>query len=472
MAQEAHQEFRWYEGLAMAISMLGIQIYSELINQWGQYFYSPEEGTGRVIYVAIGFVAGIFVLGTVWDGVANPIAGACSDMMKSQPGRWRFPRIRGRRRPFIFWGAVGMLFTFNAFWFPPVAQTSLVNMFYGAFMLCAHNTLFAMVSVPLLALGPEIARSGAARVRLGAWCAVGMILGLALANAAPGIIITMMGEQGDPWAYRKTAAIFSVIATASLLLPVLLVRERFDSAHANEVADFWSGLRDALKNRPFLIYTLAYFLFSAGFLAVQRVLPYWATVGLGGSEDTVTLLLLPFLATALITAPLVILLCRHLHIKWVTFIAFMIITTGLPMMYFIGTGNASQNTKIIFGALLFAYTGIGQGIMYVVQQPMIGEIVDYDEQRFGQRREALFNGLANICWKISMAVSILIGTQSMAWLGNSVERPLGIYIVGPISGIFGLLGAIAILYYPRLHVTRETPPPLKSARRDNPPRAK
>lgn len=458
MTQEAHQEFSLREGLAMAISMLGIQIYSELINQWGQYFYSPEEGTGRVIYVAIGFVAGIFVLGTVWDGVANPIAGAWSDMMKSEPGRWRIPRIRGRRRPFIFWGAAGMLFTFNGFWFPPVGHTSLTNMFFGAFMLCAHNTLFAMVSVPLLALGPEIARSGAARVKLGAFCAVGMILGLALANAAPGIIITLMGEEGDPWAYRKTAAVFSVIATASLLLPVFLVRERFDGTHEHEAADFWSGFRDALANKPFLIYTFAYFLFTAGFLAVQRVLPYWATVGLGGSEDTVTLLLLPFLATALITAPLVIVLCRYVHIKWVTFLSFMIITTGLPTMYFIGVGGASQHTKLLLGALLFAYTGVGQGIMYVVQQPMIGEIVDYDEQRFGQRREALFNGLANICWKISMAVSILIGTQSMAWFGNSVDRPMGIYIVGPISGVFGLLGAIAILYYPRLHVTREEAP--------------
>lgn len=455
MHDETHREFRWYEGLAMAVSMLGIQIYSELINQWGQYFYSPELGAGRVVYVAIGLVGGIFILGTVWDGIANPIAGAWSDMTRPEPGRLRLPRIRGRRRPFIFWGAVGMLLTFNAFWYPPVPSESVLNLVYGAFILCAHNTLFAMVSVPLLALGPEIARSNAARVKLGAWCAVGMIVGLALANAAPGMLISILGEEGDPWAYRKCAAIFSVVGSASLLVAVAVVRERFDAAHEHIAANFWGGFADALANRPFVIYTVAYFFFTAGFLAVQRVLPYWASVGLGGNEDTVTLLLLPFLVTALISAPLVILLNRVLHIKWVTFIGFMIITTGLPTMYFIGHADATQQNKLLMGALLFAYTGIGQGIMYVVQQPMIGEIVDYDEKLFGQRREALFNGLANICWKFSMAVSILVGSQSMAWLGNSVERPLGIYIVGPIAGVFGLIGAGIILLYPRLHVTRE-----------------
>ncbi len=472
MEPKEHREFTFVEGLAMGLSMLGIQIYSELINQWGQYFYSPELGTGRIVYVAIGFVGAIFILGTVWDGIANPVAGAWSDMVKPTPGRWRIPRINGRRRPFIFWGAVGMLLTFNLFWFPPMTPptptpdnshavqhailvSQWINLAFGALVLCAHNTLFALVSVPLLALGPEIARSNAARVKLGTFCAIGMIFGLALANALPGEIITRMGEPGDPWAYRKTAAIFSVIATAALLLPVLLIRERFDGKTEHIATKFWQGFRDALANRPFVIYTVAYFFFTAGFLAVQRVLPYWVSVGLGKDEDAVTMLLLPFLVTALISAPLVNIVCKYLHIKWVTFIAFMIITTGLPTMYFIGAADLPSDTKFLLGAMLFAYTGIGQGIMYVVQQPMIGEIIDYDEKLFGQRREALFNGLANICWKFSMAVSILVATQSMNWLGNSTASPLGIYIVGPIAGIFGLVGALIVIAYPVMHVTRE-----------------
>ena len=69
-AASEHREFTWGEGLAIGTSMLGIQIYSELINQWGTYFYSPELGTGRIVYVAVGLAAGIFILGTVWDGMA------------------------------------------------------------------------------------------------------------------------------------------------------------------------------------------------------------------------------------------------------------------------------------------------------------------------------------------------------------------------------------------------------------------
>jgi Na+/melibiose symporter-like transporter len=89
---------------------------------------------------------------------------------------------------------------------------------------------------------------------------------------------------------------------------------------------------------------------------------------------------------------------------------------------------------------------------------MMGEIIDYDETKSGQRREALYNGLSGFAWKASMGGSIFIATQSMSAWGNSLENPAGVLMVGPIAGIFGVMGLIAILFYPVLHVTREQPP--------------
>jgi GPH family glycoside/pentoside/hexuronide:cation symporter len=448
-------EFTALEGLAVLLAAIAIQICSETINQWGLYFYSPSEGGGRTIYVSIGIVGMIFVVATLWDAITDPLIGAWSDITRSRPGLARLVPVHGRRRPFIFWGSIALTFTSIAFWYPPVAAESPVNFWYGTVLLCLHWTFFTVTTVPLLALSPEIARSEAARVRLGVWFAVGMVLGLAVANALSGALVTLLdtaseGGATSPAGYRRLAAVYALVSLGLFQFYVWVVRERYDSGTAVHAhVPLLSGLRHAARNVPFLLYFVAFFLFSAGFLATQRALPYWAELGLSGNEGTVTILLGPFLLTCLASYAVIPWFARRLHVKWMMFAALAIISTGLPMTYPIAMLDVAPGLKVALGAALFAYCGIGQGIMYVMTTPMIGEIIDHDERCLsGRRQEALYNGLSGVAWKASMGVSIVLATQSMTWWGNSADNPLGVYLVGPIAGLCGLAGCAAMLFYP------------------------
>lgn len=684
-AGEHVREFTWVEGLAFALAYIGIQLNSETFNQWGTYFYSPTEGTGRIIYVPIHLVWVIFVVATIWDALTDPYVGGLSDKTPSEPGRWRFPRISGRRRPYIFWGSILMMFTFVGAWYPPVAGTSYWNLAFGTFMLCAHFLMFTITTVPILALGPEVARSQSARVKLGIWIGVGFIFGLAIANALTGELVTRLdparveesltvestsssdallaglpddlqsqldqealtvGQDGtlvftgqnlatieqyfritaieaaipadlsyphsidtahpiygtvilegvtlgdqeqegikarlretltplvareiaiegnalvfsgpilgafspeetlavaeerlaspaerrpdglvvaieaakaetarqalaegmarllvderlafqprddgtklivlpallqiftteqlrtafatvtdgaadlsvhhvtavtSPEGYRRVAMLYAVISLLLFQLPVWLVRERFTPVTEHRLETPWlTAMRQAFTNRPFVCYFIGFFMFSAGFLAVQRVLAYWAEVGLGGDEGMVTVLLIPYLIVALATLPLMPAVARWIGAKWMMVAALFILSSSLPAMYVIGVADWAQQVKIIAGGALFGYAGIGQSIIYVMITPLMGEIIDYDERETGERREALYNGLSGVAWKASMAFSILIATQSMSIWGNSVTEPLGIYLVGPIAGVCGLIGLVAMLFYPKL----------------------
>ena len=100
------REFTWVEGLAICLGMIGVQLGSEVLNQWGLYFYSPSEGVGRTVYVAVGSVWVIFLVGTLWDAVTDPLVGVWSDNTRTRPGWLRLIPLRGRRRPFIFWGSI------------------------------------------------------------------------------------------------------------------------------------------------------------------------------------------------------------------------------------------------------------------------------------------------------------------------------------------------------------------------------
>jgi glycoside/pentoside/hexuronide:cation symporter, GPH family len=454
------REYTWVEGLAICLGMIGVQLSTQVINQWGTYFYSPPEGTGRTVYIPVALAGIIFIIGTIWDSITDPVIGMWSDRTNTRPGFLRIFPIRGRRRPFIFWGSFFMIFTSIFFWFPPFGQDDIRNFYYGTALLCLHWMVFTITVVPLTSLGPEIARSEKARVSLGIWTSIGMIVGLALAIVLPGEMITWLdparaGGEFSAAGYRSVAAIFAIASFILLQIPVWFIRERYDSElYEGEHAAWRRGLTDAARNYPFVIYCLAFFFFNVGFLAAQNGLPYFAELGLGGDEGTVTLLMIPFVVTCILFYAVVPALTKRLHTKWMTFLAFLLITAGLPAMYIIAKADMETGTKILLGGMLFGWCGIAQSIMYVMMVPMLGEIIDYDELRSGQRREALYNGLHGLVLKIAIAGAILLSTQTMSRLGNSAANPDGVYLIGPFAGIFTFLGMIAILFYPIMDIAR------------------
>ncbi|HUW62878.1 MAG TPA: MFS transporter [Candidatus Bathyarchaeia archaeon] len=467
-----NREYRLIEGVALFLACIAIQINSEVLAQWGFYFYSPAANTGQTIYVAVGLAGAIFILGLLTDAVSDPIIGLWSDKTRTRPSWRRIVPISGRRRPFIFWGSIGLTFTGIAFWFPPVDGTSAANFVYASVIICLHSAFFfTIVAIPFNALGPELARSDEARVRLGNWIAGGMIVGLAVAVVLPGILIEVLDpvkqtagavvQQAGPVAedappvasprgYQRMAIVFSLISLVLFQFMVWAVRERYDSDRVPNPTPSIQVLFQTVSNRLFLRYAAVFFLFNIGLLGVQRVLPHWVRIGLNGSPKMVSMLMAPFIVMALVALSFMPALSKRVPIKWLFFTSLTIMAIGLPFMYPIAVMDVSTNTKIAMGVVLFGFCGIGQGMLYVLLTPLIGQIIDLDEARTGERREAAYQALHGLNWKASQALAVFVAAQSMSLLGNSVEHPLGVFILGPLAGVFGLIGMAICWTYPVL----------------------
>ncbi|MBI2425794.1 MAG: MFS transporter [Candidatus Hydrogenedentes bacterium] len=475
---EDTREFRWYEGFALCIGMIGIQISSEVIAQWGNYFYTPTEGVGRTLYITAIMATVVFAFGRITDAITDPLIGIWSDNTRTVPSRWRFPRIAGRRRPFIFWGSILMTFTGIAFWFPPVQGTSYLNFLYALLLMSLHWGVFTVAMIPLNALGPEIARSKKARAQIGTWVGIGMVFGMAVAGIIPPVLIQafrpadLPPETFSPVGYQKAATVLAFVSLACFQFPVWLIRERFDSTAASgSHATPLNQVKHALRNRAFVSYFFAFFFMTIGYLALQNALPYWAELGLGGNEGYVTFLLLPFILTAMLTMPFYAVIAPHVHIKWQMALAIGIITLVMPLTYvaavwqpvYTGTPGAALSQwmallgaddpvsaiKTAWGAALFGFCGIGQGLLYAILVPALGEIIDYDAAQTGERKEALFLGLHGVAWKASQTLSIALFNLLVHFLGKSPSEPWGVFYTGPVAGVFGLLGFIAIMFFPR-----------------------
>ena len=466
------KEFTRLEGLAFCLSAIGVQLSTEFIAQWGPYFYSPTEGGGRTVYVGIALILPMFVAGRLTDAITDPLVGVWSDKTRPRPGGLRLFPIHGRRRPFIFWGSVLMTFTAIGFWYPPLARPSYINFLFGTLMLSLHLTFLTICLVPLLALAPEIARSTAARVKLGQWFAVGMIVGLAMAAVLPGILLTTLDPARhaaeaagaaptfSPVGYQRTAILFALLSLAAFQFVVWAVKERFHETPSQEIPlSVRAVARDmgsTLSNSVFVKYVAAFSLFSVGYLATQRVLPNWAETGLGGDESTVTLMMLPFIVSALLTAFFVMpVLARFMPAKWQLFISFAIIVAVLPLTYPIAKLDVEPTTKFMLGGGLFLICGVAQGMQYVLYTPLLGEIIDLDEKQTGHRREGAYNGMSGVAFKAGQAGSIALSNYCMSTFGNSVANPTGILLVGPVAGAVALLGLLVVWRYP---VLQQNPP--------------
>ena len=465
MTNDRPHEFSHLEGFAFLVAMIGVQLASELFAQWGTYFYSPSVETGRTVYVSIAVVAYIFMAGRLIDLFTDPLIGVWSDRLRFHPTRWRMVPLAGRRRPFIFWGSILMTFTGIGFWFPPVEGESSLNFAYGAVLMSLHWTTYTLAYIPILALAPEIARSHEGRVKLGTWIGVGMIVGLLCAALLPGVLITVFdparqsSDSGTPQfsavGYQRVAVVFAIVTLACFQFFVWLVKERDLADQAPSQTPATRELLRTFQTPIFRHYFVIFFCFYLGTLANQRAIPYWTELGLGGDEGTVSLLGIPFALTCLIGALSCPWLCRRFELKWLVVVALGCMTVGMPLMYVIATLEAGFSTKLAWGMGIYALKGLGLGMMYVLVTPLIGEIIDLAEQRFGERRDAVFNAMHAVMVKFAQVIGIWVAVTLMGRYGNSVSQPTGAFLVAPISSVFCFIAMAAACFYPVVHSVRD-----------------
>jgi len=221
--------------------------------------------------------AGILgALPRLFDAVSDPIMGFISDNTKS---RW------GRRRPYIFVGAIlsGILFALSWQMYPENSQ--LYNFWYFltlSILFLAGNTMFA---TPLVGLGYEMTPDYNERTRLMAYAnTMGQIAWM--------IVPWFWVIIADPNVYasqdvgvREMSIYVGFICIVLGILPAIFCKGIDDSKMKNRkeinfstlaknVVDLWEGIKMAFKNKPFVKLCGATFLVFNGFQMVAAFSVY------------------------------------------------------------------------------------------------------------------------------------------------------------------------------------------------------
>ncbi len=412
----------------------GFSLVDRVLITWLFYYYitSPLEGVEALMPP---FAFGVIMfLGRAIDAVADPIIARWSD---NYSGRM------GRRMPFMFFSGIAYVAVFVLLFYPPVAETSILNSVYLAVLLGLYFSLFTAYVGPYLALLPELARSTQDRVDLATFRAVFMLLGIGIALIGSGILIGMFDFHGMVW-------IMAALGLVLLYLPFAIKEKDYADSEPATLGLF-EALKTTYQNKPFLIYLVGNVTFWLGFNIITLNLPLYVTVLLKGTEEQTSIYFGIAFGVALLFFPVINIVSKRVGLKPVMMFALIAFMVLLPLFYFMGQPLFGL-TPELFGYIILGLVGLPVGVILIVPDAIVAEVSDLEGKLSGQKREAMYFGAQGFVLKLALGLSTVISGALLQLFGSTLAQPLGIQLTGPVSAFFILIGAIVFSRYPEKEV--------------------
>ena len=359
------------------------------------------------------------------DALTDPVMGYISDNTKS-----RF----GRRRPFIFIGAICVGTIFALMWQLPPGHS---EMFYfwifltGSILFYLAYTIFA---TPWVALGYEMTPDYHERTRL---MAVMNFMGQFAWIALPWFYAIMENDRlfsDSVQGARVLAIVIGVFVVIVGIMPAIFCRERFVAKEGNEsekskaleglrnnVIAFFKGLVITLKRLEFLKLCAGTFFLFNGMMLVGAFSSYITIFYVcGGDTDLGAQYMGLFGTINMVSTLCAIALVTWLSSKLGKRRTFMIATSvtliGSLLKWF--CYDPLVPWKVLIPAPLMA---VGMGGLFTLMGSMIADVCDLDELETGERREGMFGSIYWWMVKLGMALAFGLSGYLLNVTGFDVE---------------------------------------------------
>ena len=368
------------------------------------------------------FLAGLLGgLPRIFDAITDPIMGFVSDNTKS---RW------GRRRPYIFIGAILSGLLFALLWQLDPENSQAYNFWYFlifSMIFLIGNTMYA---TPLIGLGYEMTSDYNERTRL---MASSQIVGQIAWMIVPWFWVLIANPnlfETQAIGVRQLSVIVGVICIVLGVLPAIFCRGidasnmenrkeiTFKTMFSN-VKDLVNSIVQVSKNKPFVKLCAATFLVFNGFQLVASFSYFIIVYYMFNGDFALTGNWPAWFSTvtAFATAFLVIPIVSWMANKWGKRSAF-IISTALSIVGYIlkWWGFSPGNPWLIFMPIPFMAFGLGG--LFTLMMSMTADVCDLDELENGMpRKEGTFGAIYWWMVKLGQALALVLGGLVLKLVG-------------------------------------------------------
>lgn len=363
------------------------------------------------------------------DALTDPLMGYISDNTKS---RW------GRRRPYIFWGAISAGIVFALLWQLPVDKS---ESFYFWWFLAGSVIFFLAYTVfatPWVALGYELTPDYHERTRLmGTQNFMGQFAYVISAYFLAIMSLDYFDSMADGAAALAIAIGVAVIAFG--VLPAIFLKERVKieaavapvaenitgessvDALQRNIKEFLSGFATSLKFKPFLKLCIATFLVFNGFIMIAAFQSYVIIYYVfGGDTQQGAIFVGHSMALAAVSTFLIIVLITWLCPKFGKRRAFYV-TTGISIVGYLLKWvcyRPEAPWMLLIPAPLIAF---GFGGLFTLMPAMVADVVDADELETHERREGMYGSIFWWVVKLGSAMALAAGGFLLNATGFDVD---------------------------------------------------
>jgi GPH family glycoside/pentoside/hexuronide:cation symporter len=356
------------------------------------------------------------------DAFTDPLMGYISDQTRS---KW------GRRRPYIFVGAIAAGVIFMLLWQLPDGRSE--NYYFWFFLIGSiiFYLAYTTFATPWVALGYELTPDYHERTRL---MGVQNFIGQLAYLVQPWFLWFMTLESlhvnmidGAGW----LAFIIGLFVIGVGILPAILLRERFNAPKAgngDKLADgsglasqpawqkvlgsitgFFSGFAKTLRFRPFLKLCAATFLVFNGFMLVASFQSYVIIYYVFGGDTAQGALYAGWAGTVSAIATFcVIYIVTWLSTRIGKRRAFFV-STGLSMVGYALKWFCYQPEAPLLLLIPPVLIAFGLGGLFTLMGSMMADVCDLDELETGERREGMYGSIFWWVVKLGMAAALAIG---------------------------------------------------------------
>lgn len=368
------------------------------------------------------FLAGILGgLPRLFDAVTDPIMGFISDNTRS---RW------GRRRPYIFAGAILSGALFAVLWQLDENNSQTYNFWYFLILSLIYligNTIF---STPLIGLGYEMTSDYNERTRL---MAFSQIVGQVAWMIVPWFWVLIANPnlfESQAVGVRQLSIIVGVICILLGVLPAIFCKG-LDASHMenrkelsfrslfSNLKDLFNGIVQVSKNKPFVKLCGATFLVFNGFQMVASfsffIIVFYmfnGDYGLAGNWpawfSTVSAM-----ATAFLIIPIITWMANNVGKRKAFIISTAISIVGYGLKWW---GFNPDNPWLIFMPIPLMAFGIGG--LFTLMMSMTADVCDLDELENGMpRKEGTFGAIYWWMVKLGQGLALVLGGLVLKMVG-------------------------------------------------------
>ena len=412
----------------------------------------------------------LFFLPRIFDSITDPIMGFISDNTKS---RW------GRRRQYVFVGAVIMGIAFVIMW--QLYRENGMDYNFNFFLLWSFVFYLGLTifSVPYVAMGYEMSNDFHERTDI---MAIAQWIGQWAWVIAPWFWVIMYDKgwfESADVATRDLAVWVGIICMVFAMVPAIFLKSE-STVNADyapltlkniggSLKGIVDGFKEAFKSKPFRKLCISTFLIYNTFYTIAGfsffIVVYYLFNGDAGAAGVWPTLFgsIGALITTFLVIPIVARMSKKMGKKKAFIVSQAISIVGYIMLWFLFIPGKPY--MFIFALPFFSF---GIGSLFTLMMSMTADVIDLDELNTGLRREGIFGAIYWWMVKFGFAIAGLLTGTIMTLVGFDPEA--GTQPESAITGLrafysgFPILGTLVAIYVMRNYdVTEERALEIKAA---------